>query len=139
MTMTDIKSNRCRFCPYNNPSWAEICEQCGGVTLPTRNKGGKVLAWKVYSFGSIRTPDSERNDMTSFRGCLENLMGRTETAIHINDGFWLVHYSKGHKRYSIKHEKMATRTYTLDEGGEPELLFQIIEQILDGGKINYSW
>jgi hypothetical protein len=66
-------------------------------------------------------------------------MGHTETAIRINEGFLLAHYSEGNKGYSIKPENGATRTYTLDESGERELLFQIIEQILGGGLINSRW
>jgi hypothetical protein len=140
--MADIKSNRCWFCPFNNLSWLEKCENCTGITLPTRNQDSTELKWKVYSFGSIRAPDSERKDPTSFRGCLKYLKGHSATAIRVGDGFLLAHYPESGKRYSIRHRNGPngdTPTYLLNEGGDQALLFHIVEQILGSDMIGSRW
>ena len=84
-------------------------------------------------------PDSERKDSTSFRGCLEYLIGHHSTAIRVGDRFLLAHYPTGGKRYSIKNKNIEIRTFTLNEGGEQALLFQFVEQILCDGMISSCW
>ena len=138
-TMADIASPSCWFCQFNNLSWMETCEGCNRITLPTQTENLTCLEWKVHSFGGIRAPDSERKDSTSFRGCLQYLIGHPSTAIRVGDRFLLAFYPNSEKRYSIKSEGWEIRTFTLDEGGEQALLFQIVEQILYDCMISSLW
>jgi hypothetical protein len=60
-------------------------------------------------------------------------MGNSTTAIRVGDDFLLAHYPESGKLYSIQHGDEASRSYTLEEGGEQALLLQIVEQILISG------
>jgi len=142
--MEDITSHTCLFCKFNDPSYREACEKCGGVTLPTRFQDQTPIEWKFYYFdisrAISRTPDADREARTLFQRCLKYLMGHSATAIRVGDDIWLAHYPEsGEKRYSIQAGQSGSRNYTLRVGEEQALLFRIVEHILDDVRSASRW
>lgn len=131
--MEDVKSNHCLFCFWNNPSWANECEYCKKIILPTRNKHNTPLEWKIYSFdSSSRALDSKGTKSTAFRRYLGELRQSPLTAIRVGDVFLLAHYPEEGSRYSVKRDD-GVNVRDLDVGGEEDLLFAVVEQVLING------
>ncbi|MCJ1238234.1 hypothetical protein MMC14_006223 [Varicellaria rhodocarpa] len=135
--------HKCWFCPQSNLSFVWICENCKGVTRPTRDEDRMDIEWSVYSFGSL-APPSERTNAAFFPSLIEALdMGNaTATAIRVGDSeeaVLLIRHPEIGKRCSVKKNDGSIVTFDWDDRNYRNLMlfYHTVGEILKADQ-NYT-